>query len=326
MVDYLHHELNGPAGDHVVAGGFAPATDRSGPGGRQGRAHTRAGIRAVMQLKGDVSLLRTLHRFGLRHVGLRCTNAGRNALARSTTATQVWNGPEMRVHDSHIDGDRRPHAGRARGLVGEMNRLGMLVDVTHMEAATFCLTIPTRSGHLLLSFATHEATVSGIPYLRSMSGPPPIGSRSRSMGTSSPRANSVYRTVVGTVLTVLFTMIADLSAGQEEPARAHRVDRRLLITMFFSGGLIPLYRAHIDSSTPAGRSSFPPSPSVSSSSCDFFMTVDTSSKRRRSWMARTISRSSSASSCRCRSRSVATIALWHAVWHWNEWLYALRGQ
>ena len=128
MVDYLHQELNGPAGDHVTLAVCAGDIEAARA---DGKVALILGLEGGDALKGDVSLLRTLHRLGLRHVGL--VHEGRNAMG---TATQVWDGPEMRVHDSHVDGPGGlTPAGQA--VIGEMNRLGMLVDVTHMEAATF---------------------------------------------------------------------------------------------------------------------------------------------------------------------------------------------
>ena len=143
MVDYLHHELNGPAGDHVTLAACAGDIEAARA---DGKVALILGLEGGDALKGDVSLLRTLHRLGLRHVGL--VHEGRNALG---TATQVWNGPEMRVHDSHIDGPGGlTPAGHA--VVGEMNRLGMLVDVTHMEAATFRDTLAITTAPVV---ATH---------------------------------------------------------------------------------------------------------------------------------------------------------------------------
>ena len=128
MVDYLHQELNGPAGDHVTLAACAGDIEAARA---DGKVALILGLEGGDALKGDVSLLRTLHRIGMRHVGL--VHEGRNALG---TATQVWDGPEMRVHDSDVDGPGGlTPAGQA--IIGEMNRLGMLVDVTHMEAATF---------------------------------------------------------------------------------------------------------------------------------------------------------------------------------------------
>lgn len=143
IVDYLHRELDGPAGDHVAlatcAGDIATAW-------ADGKAALILGMEGGDSLKGDLSLLRTLHRLGLRHLGL--VHEGRNALG---TATQIWNGPEMRVYDSNIDapGGLTP-AGQV--FVAEMNRLGILVDVTHMEAATFRDTLERTTAPVI---ATH---------------------------------------------------------------------------------------------------------------------------------------------------------------------------
>ena len=89
------------------------------------------GLEGGDSLKGDLSVVRKLHRLGLRHVAL--VHEGRNALG---SATQVWDGPTMRLYDSSIDppGGLSP-AGKE--VVREMDRLGMLVDVTHMVETSF---------------------------------------------------------------------------------------------------------------------------------------------------------------------------------------------
>jgi membrane dipeptidase len=143
IVDYLHTELDSEAGDHIA---LATSADDIEGSRAVGKVAFILGLEDGDPLKGDISLLRTLYRLGLRHVGL--VHEGRNDLG---TATQVWNGPEMRLYDSSIDGPGGlTSAGRE--FIREMNRLGMLVDVSHMESATFQDTLDVAAAPVI---ATH---------------------------------------------------------------------------------------------------------------------------------------------------------------------------
>ena len=143
MIDYLHRQLNGDAGSEAVlattAGDILAAR-------ADGRIALILGLEGGDSLKGDLSLLHTLFRLGLRHLGL--VHEGRNALG---TATQVWEGSQMRLYDSKSD----PSGGltaAGKAFVREMNRLGILVDVTHMEETTFWDALEAAQGPLV---ATH---------------------------------------------------------------------------------------------------------------------------------------------------------------------------
>ena len=128
MADYLHRELDGVAGEYAMLATSASDIEAARANGKVAFVF---GLEGGDSLNGDLSVLRTLYRLGLRHVGL--VHEGRNALG---SATQVWEGPTMRPYDSRIDppGGLSP-AGRE--VIREMNRLGMLVDVTHMVEASF---------------------------------------------------------------------------------------------------------------------------------------------------------------------------------------------
>jgi len=128
MAEYLRHQLEGESGSHAV---LATRADDIHAAHEAGKIALILGLEGGDALKGDLSLLRTFYRLGLRHLGL--VHEGRNALG---AATQVWDGPHMRLYDDKTDppGGLTP-AGKA--FVGEMNRLGILVDVTHMEEKTF---------------------------------------------------------------------------------------------------------------------------------------------------------------------------------------------
>ncbi len=128
IADYLHRELEGEAGQHVSLATTASDIEAARANGKIAFIF---GLEGSDSLKGDVSILRTLYRLGLRHAGL--VHEGRNTLG---SATQVWDGPNMRLYDSSIDppGGLTP-AGKE--MIREMDRLGIWVDVTHMEENTF---------------------------------------------------------------------------------------------------------------------------------------------------------------------------------------------
>lgn len=95
MVDYVHRELDGEAGDHVVLA--RTAGDIEGAAAESKTAFV-LGLEGGDALQGDLGRLRALYEVGLRHVCL--VHEGRNAIG---TATQVWEGGTMRVYDPGID-------------------------------------------------------------------------------------------------------------------------------------------------------------------------------------------------------------------------------
>jgi len=128
MVDYLHRELEGAAGEQAALATCAGDIEAAR---MAGKVAFILGLEGGDCLQGDPSVLRTLYRLGLRHLGL--VHEGRNALG---CATQVWEGETMRAYDEGSDPlGRLTDAGRE--VIREMDRLGILVDVTHMVEATF---------------------------------------------------------------------------------------------------------------------------------------------------------------------------------------------
>ena len=140
-------------------------------------------------------------------------------------------------------------------------------------------------------------------------------------------ANSVYRTVVGTVLTVLFTMIAAYPLAKKNLPGRTTLTVVVLITMFFSGGLIPLYLVVRSLGLIDSRwSLILPALTVGFYIIimrNFFMTVDTSYEEAALMDGANYIQILARIIVPLSKPVIATIALWHAVWHWNEWLYAL---
>ena len=128
MVDYLHREVENDAGAHLRLATCAQDIEEAK---RSGKCALILGIEGADPLKGDVRMLRILYRLGLRHVLLG--HEGRNAFAMSNAS---WTGGSWREYDPDLDG---PGGLTPVGkeLVREMNRLGMLVDVSHLVEASF---------------------------------------------------------------------------------------------------------------------------------------------------------------------------------------------
>ena len=140
-------------------------------------------------------------------------------------------------------------------------------------------------------------------------------------------ANSVYRTVVGTVLTVLFTTIAAYPLAKKNLPGRTALTVVVLITMFFSGGLIPLYLVVRSLGLIDSRwSLILPALTVGFYIIimrNFFMTVDTSYEEAAFMDGANYLQILFRIIVPLSKPVMATLALWHAVWHWNEWLYAL---
>lgn len=156
MVDFLHRELDGEAGEYATLATSASDIEAARTNGKIAFV---LGLEGGDSLKGDLGVLRTLYRLGLRHVGL--VHEGRNALA---SATQVWDGPTMRLYDSSID----PPGGLSscgKEVIREMNRLGMLVDVTHMVEASFWDALEVASGPVIVTHGNARSLCDTTRYL-----------------------------------------------------------------------------------------------------------------------------------------------------------------
>jgi membrane dipeptidase len=107
---------------------------------------TRAGRKAILlglegghALQGDVNVLRQLYANGIRYVTLTHTNT--NSWADASTDAPRWGG----LNDL------------GRSLVREMNRLGVLVDLSHVSDSTFYDAIETSAAPVLLSHTSCRA-------------------------------------------------------------------------------------------------------------------------------------------------------------------------
>ena len=156
MIDYLLCELDSDAGEHARLATTA--------GDIEAAWHDRTtafvlGLEDGDCVQGDPAVLRTLYRLGVRHVGL--VHEGRNAMG---TATQVWDGLEMRLYDSSRD----PAGGltdAGKRIIREMNRLGMLVDVTHMIEASFWDALDVARAPVIVTHGNARSLKDTVRYL-----------------------------------------------------------------------------------------------------------------------------------------------------------------
>ncbi|MCY3775766.1 MAG: membrane dipeptidase [Candidatus Aminicenantes bacterium] len=156
MVDYVHRELDGEAGDHVVLARTAGDIEGAAAGSK---AALVLGLEGGDALRGELGRLRELYEAGLRHVCL--VHEGRNAMG---VAAQVWEDSTMRVYEPGID----PPGGLSdagRRIVREMNRLGMLVDVTHMVEESFWETLEVSSAPVVASHGNARSLRDTVRYL-----------------------------------------------------------------------------------------------------------------------------------------------------------------
>ena len=106
---------------------------------RDGRRAVLLGLEGGHALQGDVNVLRLLWANGIRYVTL--THSNTNSWADASTDAPRWNG----LNDL------------GRDLVAEMNRLGVLVDLSHVSDATFADAIAASRAPVILSHSSCRA-------------------------------------------------------------------------------------------------------------------------------------------------------------------------
>ena len=103
---------------------------------REGKIAAVLDLEGGFDLDGDLGVLRVLHRLGFRSLQLAAHN-WTNEFADSCCAPKKWNGLNQ----------------RGRAVVGEMNRLGMVINVSHASDETLEQAIDASSDPLV---ATHH--------------------------------------------------------------------------------------------------------------------------------------------------------------------------
>ncbi len=114
------------------------------------RAHREHKLAALLGIEGghsienDVRLLRDFYRLGVRYMTLSWSNS--NEWADSSGDI---NNPKVEHHNGLTDGGKR--------IVLEMNRLGMLVDISHVADKTFYDAISVTKAPLIASHSSARA-------------------------------------------------------------------------------------------------------------------------------------------------------------------------
>ena len=156
MIDYLLCELDSDADKHACLATSAGDIEAAW---HDGTTAFVLGLEGGDSVQGDPAVLRILYRLGVRHLGL--VHEGRNTMG---TATQVWDGPDMRLYDSHRDSaGGLTDAGKQ--IIREMNRLGMLVDVTHMIEACFWDALDVARAPVIVTHGNARSLNDTVRYL-----------------------------------------------------------------------------------------------------------------------------------------------------------------
>jgi len=114
------------------------------------RAHIQNKLAALMGIEGghsienDVHVLRDFYRLGVRYMTLSWSNT--NEWADSSGDV---NNPKIEHHDGLTEGGKQ--------IVLEMNRLGMLVDISHVADKTFYDTIAVTKAPVIASHSSARA-------------------------------------------------------------------------------------------------------------------------------------------------------------------------
>ena len=114
------------------------------------RAHKQKKLAALMGIEGghsienDIHLLRDFYRLGVRYMTLSWSNT--NEWADSSGDI---NNPKVEHHNGLTDGGKQ--------IVLEMNRLGMLVDISHVADKTFYDVIATTKAPVIASHSSARA-------------------------------------------------------------------------------------------------------------------------------------------------------------------------
>lgn len=156
MLDYLHTEIEGPAGRSVVLVRSAADIDRAKA---DGRVALLVGMEGTDALADDLGVLRCFHRLGLRHVCI--VHERRNAYG---TSTQISEHGLWRPYDQALD-PPAVFTEAGRELVEECNRLGILVDLTHLVEDAFHAALAASRRPVIVSHAGARALTNTLRYL-----------------------------------------------------------------------------------------------------------------------------------------------------------------
>jgi membrane dipeptidase len=156
MLDYVTRELEGSAGASVVLVRTAADIDLARA---SGRVALLVGMEGTDALVDDLAVLRTFYRLGLRHVGI--VHERRNAYG---TSALIGESGQRRPYDPVID-PAPVFTDEGRALIAECNRLGILVDLTHLVEEAFYPALEASTRPIIVSHAGARALWSTSRYL-----------------------------------------------------------------------------------------------------------------------------------------------------------------
>lgn len=108
---------------------------------REGRVAALIGVEGGHAIENSIENLRTLHRRGVRYMTLTWNNG------------TEWAGAAAGLNGTRTGG----LTARGRDIVREMNRLGMLVDISHVSDSTFYDALATTSYPVIASHSSARA-------------------------------------------------------------------------------------------------------------------------------------------------------------------------
>ncbi len=156
VLEYLHRELSGPAGDEVMLT-LTAADLRIAK--ETGRVAIIVGMEGTDALDDDPEKLRIFHSLGLRHVCLVHERA--NAFG---AASQVWEQGTMRRYDPARDPVGHLSDSGCE-LIAEMQRLHILIDLTHLVEPAFSEVLNVIEGPVVVSHGGARGVTDSIRYL-----------------------------------------------------------------------------------------------------------------------------------------------------------------
>jgi membrane dipeptidase len=150
IIDLVRRVVAAHPADLVAA--TAPADIRRAK--KDGRIAVLMGIEGGHAIEDSLAALRQFHALGVRYMTLTHTNTNHWADATGPFYLPDYDPAAARVHDGLTDFGRE--------VVREMNRIGMLVDVSHVSDATLADVLETSRAPVFASHSSCRA-LSNIP-------------------------------------------------------------------------------------------------------------------------------------------------------------------
>lgn len=139
--------------------------------------------------------------------------------------------------------------------------------------------------------------------------------------------NTIFRTVIGTILIVIFTILAAYPLSKKELPFRNYFTIFFLVAMFFSGGMIPEYLLIKNLGLLDTRFALILPPAVNVFFIiimrNYFMTIDKGLEESAIMDGANYYQILMKIIIPISKPVIATVALWAAVFHWNEWFSAL---